>query len=180
MADLTSIPVRTKDPDAVLDYPVNWGGFLNASGNTPPDDFISESIWAVAPFTLLAEDVDDMTNTLQLSADTEGFPALGLFDIMVEMEQMNVQAISNEGQTFTVTRGVNGTAAAAHSAGAIVQKVSALKIGTQTLTTSPYPLIARAFVSGGVPGREYCITNRVTTNGGRVNDQSIRIKIKNR
>jgi hypothetical protein len=34
------------------------------------------------------------------------------------------------------------------------------------------------WLSGGIPGTTYIVTNRVTTSGGRIMDQSVKLKVK--
>ncbi len=39
---------------------------------------------------------------------------------------------------------------------------------------------ATVWLSGGTDGRPYLVTNRITTNQGRIDDRSITIRVKNR
>lgn len=84
----------TKDPDAQLDYTIDWSSWLADSG----DDSIVSSIW-------------------------------------------NVQS------------------------GIIAESDSS----TETTAT--------IWLSGGTLGKQYLVTNRITTNGGRINDRTVVIKI---
>jgi hypothetical protein len=38
--------------------------------------------------------------------------------------------------------------------------------------------VARAFLTGGLAGVDYLITNRVTTQGGRIEDRSILVQVR--
>lgn len=38
----------------------------------------------------------------------------------------------------------------------------------------------RLFVSGGAPGEKYTLTNQITTAGGKVDERSIEIRVRNR
>jgi hypothetical protein len=50
-----------------------------------------------------------------------------------------------------------------------------------TVTTSSHtPTVATAWISGGLVGSRYKVACRVTTAGGRVDDRSITLKIKER
>jgi hypothetical protein len=65
-------------------------------------------------------------------------------------------------------------------------------LGTDTISTSEFiaesgitinshtntPTTATVWLSGGTTGTKYKITNRITTAGGRTNDQSFYVKIK--
>jgi hypothetical protein len=86
----------TKDPDATLDYPVDWESWLD-------DDTISASEWVL-------ED--------------------------------------------------------------------GLTIGTGDIAPSFTGTVATAFIAGGTVGTTYLVTNRITTAGGRIDDRSFRLKIK--
>ncbi len=69
--------------------------------------------------TTLAADIDATTTTIPV-ADVSGFPANPAaqpFNILIDDELMQVTAVNAGTNTLTVVRGVNGTAAAAHSAG---------------------------------------------------------------
>lgn len=39
--------------------------------------------------------------------------------------------------------------------------------------------VAKVWISGGTVGKSYVITNEITTSEGRIDDRSIKIKIKN-
>lgn len=77
---------------------------------------------AAVPETALAAGVTNSATTLTV-ASASGFPASGSFTIQVDSEQMTVTGGQGT-TTWTVTRGVNGTAAAAHSSGASVDPTS--------------------------------------------------------
>lgn len=85
----------TKDPDAVLDYSVDWTEWL------PGDDAISDSIWEVP---------DDLTASRESVADAR----------------------------------------------------------------------ATVFLAGGESGQTYHVTNRITTEAGRVDDRTIRVRVTHR
>jgi hypothetical protein len=70
--------------------------------------------------TTLSGGIDDTVGTLTV-ASAAGFPASGPFRILVGTELMIVTAVS--GADFTVTRGVEGTAATAHSNGDAVTHI---------------------------------------------------------
>jgi hypothetical protein len=61
------------------------------------------------------------TDAALVASTAAGFPATGNFRIRVEQEYMMCTAVS--GTTFTVTRGIEGTTAVAHSSGVAVQHV---------------------------------------------------------
>lgn len=50
--------------------------------------------------------------------------------------------------------------------------------GINMNTTSNTPTKATIWLSGGTLGESYDVTNRVTTDGGRIQDQTLRIVIK--
>lgn len=93
-------PVHIKDPNAKLDYPMNWTDWL-----TEVADTITNSDWLIT-------DPPDIE--------------------------------------LTIETGLN----------------------TNTTTT------ATVWLSGGTVGQKYWVTNRITTTGGRIEDRSIIIKIK--
>lgn len=55
-------------------------------------------------------------------ASATGFPSSGSYNIVIDQEELTVTAGAGT-TTWTVTRGINGTTAAAHSAGAVVAAV---------------------------------------------------------
>jgi hypothetical protein len=171
------IPAEMKDPHAELDYTVNWADLLNPDGASPPADAIVSSVWEVAPFTELAQAIDEVETLLHLE-DTTGFPPSAMFDVTCEGERMSVERISGDRTQYTVARGVNGTRGVAHQSHAILHKTASLRVTSQSLSPVMNPLVATAFVKGGIAGREYTITNRIVSQGGRINDQSIRISVK--
>lgn len=69
----------------------------------------------------LASAITDAQLTLTVG-DAKAFPSTGDFRILLGSETMLVTAVAVE--TFTVTRGIEGTVASAHSAGAIVKAVT--------------------------------------------------------
>ena len=61
-----------KDPDAVLDYSVDWGAEY-----LPPDDLIAESQWAVDPdepdgVSVAGSDFDALTTTVKAAGGAPG------------------------------------------------------------------------------------------------------------
>lgn len=50
---------------------------------------------------------------------------------------------------------------------------------TQSFTNTP-PQSTTIWLSGGTLGASHAITNRITTNGGRTMDQTVKLKIKAR
>jgi len=53
-------------------------------------------------------------------------------------------------------------------------------VGDLTMGTIP-PIVsgvASAFVSGGIPGKVYRLTNRITTDQGRTDDRTITIRVE--
>lgn len=64
--------------------------------------------------------IDDTVTSLDV-ASSAGFPTTGQFRILIESEIMLVTAVASD--TFTVTRGVEGTVAASHSSGVDVTHI---------------------------------------------------------
>ncbi len=87
-----------------------------ATGNPVTVDFQTVNGTATGGGALIANVTSNAT-TITL-ANTLAFPATTPFTIQIDDEQMQVTRIV--GTTLTVTRGVNGTAAVAHNAGALV------------------------------------------------------------
>ena len=85
--------------------------------NTLTRSFIQDNTIGTTAATVLTNTVS-ATNTLITVADPSDFPASPGFDVRVDGEVMTVTNIT--GSTFTVTRGVSGTAAATHFATAPV------------------------------------------------------------
>lgn len=101
---------------------------MNDSGGTPgASTTLSANVGvttlaANVPETTLAASVTSAGPTITV-ASASGFPTSGTFTIQVDSEQMTVTAGQGT-TTWTVTRGVNGTTAAAHSSGASVDPTS--------------------------------------------------------
>lgn len=70
--------------------------------------------------TTLSAGIDGVTDTLTV-ADASAFPARPRFRVIVDEELLLVTAV--DGATWTVARGVEGTAPAAHDSGAAVTHV---------------------------------------------------------
>jgi hypothetical protein len=78
---------------------------------------------STAARTTLATGVDDSTTTLSVAA-VSGWPTSFPYTLIVDQDTVNeeiVEVSARSGTTLTVTRGVDGTSAVAHSAGAAVQ-----------------------------------------------------------
>lgn len=102
---MAQIATFKKDPDARLDYVIDWAAALQ-DANGDQVDFIVGSAWAV----------DDPALTIESSPFAPSF--------------------------------------------------------TATTTT--------VWLSGGVAGTDYAVTNRITTDDGRIDDRTIRIKVQER
>lgn len=50
--------------------------------------------------------------------------------------------------------------------------------GLTVSSTSVANNVTRAFLTGGIAGVDYLITNRVTTQGGRIEDRSILVQVR--
>ena len=116
-------------------YRMRWS---TNSGSTYADDYANSVIPAgQVPFlellpganTILYNDANTTLNgaitnvaTSLVVASAAGFPTSGNFTIIIDSEQMTVTAGQGT-TTWTVTRAVNGTTAAAHSNGAVVAGV---------------------------------------------------------
>ena len=92
-----------------------------------------DSITYTATNALAAAITDPTATTLTVSS-AAGFPTpLTSFQIRIDQEALNVTAMEGTGgTTWTVTRGVNGTTAAAHAQNATVTFTN----GNQTITTT--------------------------------------------
>lgn len=87
---------------------------------------------AVANVTSILNTTITPNDTTLLVTNGLSFPAQELFDIRIDNEDLRVTAVSSN--RFTVERGVNGTAAAAHTTGAVVTLRSNFNIINSTLT----------------------------------------------
>ena len=109
---------------------------------------------STAQRTTLSAPCTDVAGTITVSALT-GYPGSTPYTIVVDADTVNeeVMTVTNvAGTTLTVTRGVDGTSAVAHSAGAVVQHgVSArdfdepnafLNAGTLPLVTAKGDILA--------------------------------------
>ena len=107
----------------VLDRNAHLGSLADNGGPTKTMRVLpgSPAIDAGGDFTTLASATDASSTTITV-ANATAFPAAVGFVLRIDAEQMIVTAKS--GNTLTVTRGANGTAAAAHSAGASVNPAS--------------------------------------------------------
>jgi len=64
-----STRVEPKDPDATVDYKIDWSGYLADAG----DDAITVSEWSVPPaLTLVSDSHDAMSATVWVSGGTAG------------------------------------------------------------------------------------------------------------
>ena len=78
---------------------------------------------SIAARTTLAAPVNDTAVTLSVVA-VSGWPASYPYTLIVDQDTVNEEVVSvtgRTGTTLTVTRGVDGTSAVAHDAGAAVQ-----------------------------------------------------------
>jgi hypothetical protein len=116
---------------------------------------------SIAQRTTLASSVSDVATTMVVNAAV-GFPASTPYTMIIDQDTVNeevVEVTGRSGTTLTVTRGVDGTSAVAHSTGASVNHgVSArdfsepnefLNAGTLPLVTAKGDLLA-ATASGTV------------------------------
>src|SRR5262249_58634485 len=80
--------------------------------------------------------------------------------ILIDAEQLTITAVNRTANTFTVIRGVNGTAAAAHDVGAGlfpatdqrgVLRSGGVNIGAYQASASALVLTAPATVTAGMP-----------------------------
>ena len=77
---------------------------------------------SVAQRTTLASSMSDVATTMVVNAAV-GFPASTPYTMIVDQDTINEEVVtvtSRSGTTLTVTRGVDGSTAVAHSAGAAV------------------------------------------------------------
>jgi len=99
---------------------------------------------------------NNVTTTLAASAasgdatisvtSSSGFPSLGNFRVVIDSEILLVTSVS--GATFTVTRGVEGTTAAAHASGAALGLVLT-SLSLQAV--APHPCQGRLTLTSGAP-----------------------------
>ena len=127
--------------DANGDAVVVWAS--NAVGQHGVYAELYLATWKTALASAVASATSGATGTIKV-ASAAGFPTGNLpFNILIDSEVMTVTAVSGAGDTtWTVTRGVNGTIAAAHAAGAIVfvsgGRATALSAGAQiTVANDP-------------------------------------------
>ncbi|TXT38965.1 MAG: Cadherin domain-containing protein, partial [Planctomycetota bacterium] len=83
--------------------------------------------------------VDNVVNTLTLNS-LEAFPSNLPFVLQLESEQMLVTAVNAANNQLTVTRGFNGTTAAAHAANAVVTQLATAGNLSAAVTTSDLTL----------------------------------------
>jgi len=102
------------------------------------------------------------------------FPSTGGFDIRIDDEELRVTTVNN--QTYTVTRGVNGTTAAPHNVNARIELVQSMTVVDSTIRSNE----ARLQGGGLLNLNELTITRSViTTNssnaqgGGLFNEAAI-------
>jgi hypothetical protein len=105
-----------------------------------------------APQTTITEDLTDVETDVDV-ASFAGFPAAAQYRILIESELMLVTAGAGTG-TWTVTRGVEGTANVGHNSGATVTHVlTAGAIGqmrNDNVATTAYASIPAAGMAGRV------------------------------
>ena len=78
---------------------------------------------STAARTTLASSVSDSATTMSVVA-VSGWPTSFPYTLIVDQDTVNEEVVSvtgRTGTTITVTRGVDGTSAIAHDAGAVVQ-----------------------------------------------------------
>ena len=125
--------------------------------------------------TALAANITSSATTLMV-ADGSVFPARGVFDIRIGAEEIRVTAVS--GNTYSVTRGVNGTTAIAHTASNTVTLVQSMEL-TDTLVLNN----AARIQGGGLFNRNELTITRTTFSansanskgGGLYNESSIAV-----
>lgn len=97
------------------------------------------AIYNAAPFGALAPVTGDLQVAATAAAATltltsvAGFPNTGTFVIQIDSEQMQVTVVNAAANQFTVTRGFNGTVAAAHAAGSTVTLLASTTINRSNL-----------------------------------------------
>ena len=78
---------------------------------------------SIAARTTLSAGIDGVTSTVPVTA-VAGWPASFPYTLLIDKDTVNEEIVSVTGRagvTLTVTRGVDGSTAAAHSSGAVVQ-----------------------------------------------------------
>lgn len=66
-------PYIRKDPDAVLDYKLNWAKWLNATPSGEQDTIQGQPVWTVpAPLILNNDDNDETSATVWLQGGVAG------------------------------------------------------------------------------------------------------------
>ncbi|MFF1284292.1 hypothetical protein ACFVY4_26570 [Streptomyces sp. NPDC058299] len=94
------------------------GTLSSGSSQTITETFLSDSASKPAA-TTLSSAVSSTSSTSISVSSASGFPGSGNYNIQIDGEVMTVTGGQGT-TTWTVTRGVNGSAAATHSAGATV------------------------------------------------------------
>lgn len=95
--------------------------------------------------------------TTVILVSVASFPATGQFSILVETELMLVTAVS--GNTFTVTRGVEGTTAVSHTGGSIVSQVMTKRALDQIISDNSQIGALSGLPSSEKAGRIYLSTD---------------------
>jgi len=113
--------------------------------------------------TALAANLTASATTLTVT-DGAVFPPQGVFDIRIGSEEIRVTAVS--GNTYSVTRGVNGTTAVAHGPGEVVTLVQTLEL-TDTLVVNN----AARIQGGGLFNRNELTITRTTFSGNTANSK---------
>ena len=141
------------------------GGAILNSGSLTLDNVIVESSTADVGGGLynqllqdsLAGDILAADTTLTLN-DVSGFPVTGPFDIRIDTEEIRVTTVV--GNTYTVTRGVNGTTAADHFMNDTITLVQELTITDATVRNN----VAR-LQGGGLFNENELTLTRATFSG---------------
>ena len=128
-------------------------GLANAAVNTADTVYKGDVAYTVgsSATSSLAAGITASATTMTVASGAS-FPSTNGFRVKVDYEIVRVTAGAG-GNTWTITRGVDGTAATAHSAGAptpIVQRVDVNACGTAPCTT----LVPTTTVTGA-DGRQY-------------------------
>ncbi len=113
--------------------------------------------------TGLAASITSTTTTLTVTNGSV-FPAQGVFDIRIGAEEIRVTAVS--ANTYSVTRGVNGTTAVAHTAGETVTLVQSMEL-IDTLVTDN----AARIEGGGLFNRNELTLTRTVFSGNSANSK---------
>ncbi|MBI1312843.1 hypothetical protein GC176_16260 [bacterium] len=114
------------------------------------------------------------TTTTLTVTDSSAFPVQGVFDVRIGAEEIRVTAVS--GNTYSVTRGVNGTTPVAHAMGELITLVQSMDL----LNTSVVNNAARIQGGGLFNRNELTITSSVfsgnsanSKGGGLYNESSV-------